>query len=242
MSATVLTDVTLLLGGYDLTNFSGEFDINVEAAMVEANNFGGKGFNIVLPGLNTATGMVKGHADYASGAVSATFNTASKGTQYAFGVLPTGSAHAAGDSAQFMEGRLGSMKMVTGSVGEVADFEMSLSGDSAEVDGYVGAALASRTTSGLTGTSLQLGAVPAGKRLWAAQFVTAAAGTNLATTIQSDNATGFPSQTTQITFSTVSATGWQFTSVAGPITDDWFRVVSTIASSTFTYAVLIGIQ
>lgn len=241
MSAQVLTDVQLLVGAMDLSAFSGEFAQSVEADMKPANNFAGRGYQIVLPGKTSAVGMIRGHADYASGAVSSSFASSSAGTQQAFSVLPVGTASVAGDPAEFMRGRLNSMKMATGAVGEVADFELNISGDSASVDGFVAAPLASRTTAGLTGTAVQLGAVGATDRLWAAIHVTAAAGTNLVVKVQSDNASNFPSAADQITFSTVSATGWQFLSVAGPLTDDWYRVTATIASSTFTFAAVFGV-
>lgn len=238
MPATVLTNVQLLMGSMELGPFSGEFDISVEAAMKDANNFAGLGYNIVLPGLTTAMGSIKGHADYASGAVSSTFNSASKGSQYAFSVLPVGTASAAGDPAFLMRGILGSMKMLTGAVGEVADFEMTLTGDNAGVDGAVAFPLATRGA--VTGTAVQLGAVTATDRLWAAVHVTGGSFTNLVVTIESDTV-GFPSPTTVITFATVSAAGWQFLSLAGALTDDYYRAKTTIGSGTATCAVTFGV-
>jgi hypothetical protein len=238
MSAQVLTNVQLLLGSFDLSAFSGEYEEFAETQMKEANNFAGQGYTIMLPGLTTASASIKGHADYAASAVSTTFGLAAKGTQYALSVLPLGTASAAGDPAQFMRGVLGGMKMVTGAVGEVADFEMTLSGDSAGVDGVVALPLASRGA--VTGTAVQMRAVGTTARLWAALHVTAGTFTNLVVTIESDTV-GFPSATTVITFSTVSATGWQFASVAGPITDDYFRAKVAISTGTATCAVVMGI-
>jgi hypothetical protein len=77
-------------------------------------------------------------------------------------------------------------------------------------------------------------------RLWAALHVTAGTFTNLVVTIESDTV-GFPSPTTVLTFSTVSAVGWQFISVAGPITDDYFRAKVAISTGTATCAVVMGI-
>jgi hypothetical protein len=241
MSAQVLTDVQLLLGSMELGPFSGSFDQTIEATMREANNLAGRGYTIVLPGLTRATAQIDGHADYASGAVSSTFNTTQIGAQFAFSVVPSGTAAVAGDSATLMRGRLANMKMLTGPVGEVADFSMGLVSDTAPVDGYLAATLASRTTSGLTGTAVQVGAVSASQRLYAALHVTAAAGTNLAVKIQSAPLANFASPTDRITFSTVSAVGWQHSSVAGAITDTWWRALVTIASVTFTFAVTFGI-
>lgn len=239
MPAFVLTNVQLLLGSTELGPFSGGFESMAETQMQEANHFAALGYTVVLPGITTATGMISGHSDYAVGAVSDVFDSTAIGDQFAFSALPFGSATVAGDPAIFMRGILNKIAALTGSVGSVADFSMDIAGDSAHVDGQVAMPLASRGA--LTGTSVQMGAVTATRRLWAALHVTGGTFTNLAVTIGSDNAVGFPSSTTQITFATVSVPGWQFLSVAGPITDDYFRAVSTIGSGTATYAVVFGI-
>jgi hypothetical protein len=239
MSAQVLVNVQLLLGGFDLSGFSGEFESAAETAMKSANNFAGQGYEIVLPGVTTAAATIKGHSDFATSAVNQTFASAQRGTQYGLSILPVGTNSAAGDPALFMRGLLGDMKPYSGNTGDVADFEMTITGDSAEVDGVVALPLASRGAA--TGTAIQLGAVTATRRLWAAVHVTAGTFTNLVVTIESDT-TGFPSPTTVITFATVSASGWQFLSVAGPITDDFFRAKTTISTGTATVAVVMGVQ
>lgn len=239
MAAFALTNVQLLLGSMEMGPFSGGFQTSVEAAMKEANNFAALGYTIVLPGLTSAMATISGHADYATGAVNQTFNGTQKGAQMAFSVLPFGSASVAGDPAIFMRGLLSKMSMLTGKVGDVADFQLELTGDSAEVDGWVGAPLATRGA--LVGTAVQVGATVTGDRMWAALHITGGVFTNLAVTIQSDTV-GFPSPATALTFSTVSAAGWQFISAPGPLTDDYFRVNATIGSGTATYAVVFGTQ
>lgn len=243
MAAGVLTDVTLLVNGMDMSPFSGEFTCDEMAQMVPADNFAGQGYSIVLPGLFSAEATIKGHADYAAGAVSSTFNSASKGVQAGVSILPAGSLSVEGTQCSFMSSKLKAMKMLTGPVGSVADFDMAFASDAAEVEGFVSAPLASRTTAGLTTTGQQIvGGVPNGKRMYAALHVTAAAGTNLAVKIQSDDNSGFTTPTDRITFSTVSATGWQFGSVAGPLTGEtYWRTVVTIATSTFTFATVLGV-
>lgn len=239
MAAFALTNVQLLLGSMELGPFTGGFETSVEAQMQEANNFAALGYSVKLPGLNSASATISGHADYATGAVNQTFNGTQKGAQFALSVLPFGSASVAGDPAIFMRGVLGKMAMLTGAVGNVADFQMDLTGDSAEIDGWVGAPLALRGA--LVGTQVQVGATVTGDRMWAALHVTGGTFTNLAVTIQSDTV-GFPSPVTALTFATTSVAGWQFISAPGPLTDDYFRVNSTIGSGTATYAVVFGTQ
>jgi len=237
----VLVDAQLLVGSMELSPFTAEFEIMHEAIFKPARQYAAKGFEVLIPCGNRSSGSLKGHADVASGGISQTFNSSKAGTQQAFAVLPQGSATVAGDPATMMRGRLAKMAMYLGDNQAVTDFALDVVSDAADVDGFVGAPLATRTTAGLTGTAVQLGAVPAGRSLYAGLFVPAAAGTNLAVTVQSDNASGFPSPAVQITFATMSAIGWQFLSVPGPLTDDWFRFVATIATSTFQFAGVFGV-
>lgn len=98
------------------------------------------------------------------------------------------------------------------------------------------------------GTALNLGAVLAAQKLYAALHVVAVAGTTptLDVILQSDNAEGFPSATNRITFAQKTAIGAEWaTPVAGAITDDWWRLAWTIGgtgSPSFTFVVVVGIQ
>lgn len=241
MSAAVLTDVQLLVSSMELGQFSGEFSDEIAAAMKEAPNFAAKGYAVRLPGVTSAAFGLKGWADYASGAVSSTFTSASAGQQVAWSILPNGSASAVGDSSLFARMRLDKMKMQTGQAGEVAGFDLTGVSDSAAVDGFVGAPLAARTTT-FTGAAIALPGPTATQRLWAALHVTAATGTDLVVKVQSDDNGSFTSATDRITFSTVSATGWQFLSVAGSFsTETHHRVTATMSTSGFTFACLIGV-
>lgn len=243
MAATTLTDVQLLVGAFELSAFTGGFDIGEETEMKVANNFAAKGYTVVVPGLSTATGSLSGWADYAAGGVSATFNGSTIGSQQAFTVVPTGSASAIGDPAQFMRGRLNKLAMQVGNVGDVTGFQMSVTGDYAGVDGYLLAPLTSRGA--FTGTQVSgVPAVLASEQVFGVVHVTGAVGTNLAWTIQSASTadSGFASPTTRLTFATVSAVGWQMITIPGPITDTRWRAVATVGSSTFTSAVAFGVM
>lgn len=102
-----------------------------------------------------------------------------------------------------------------------------------------------RTSSG-TGTAREIGALSSSQRLYAGLHVIAASGTSptLDVVVQSDT-TGFPSPTSRITFSQATATAnrHQFSSVAGAITDTFWRVSYTIGgtSPSFRFAVIVGI-
>jgi len=245
VGATTLTNSHVLWDQWDLAPFTGQLDTAASCAVRDANHLAGLGFSIMLPGLVSAVASIGGHADYAADAVDAVFASASRGRQELVTVIPNGTAHAAGDAAIFVRGQLDAYRTQQGSVGDVAGFAASITGDTPAVYGVVGAPLAARSST-LTGDALQLGAVGTGpngrtERLWCGLHVTAASGTNLAVSVQSDDSSGFGSPAAVTSFSTVSAVGWQWTSVAGPITDDYFRVTATIGSGSFTFAVVLGV-
>lgn len=104
---------------------------------------------------------------------------------------------------------------------------------------------ASRTSSS-TGTGRQLGTVAASKSLYAALHVLSVAGTStptLTVKVQSDDNAGFTSATDRITFAGATAVGSQWSSVAGAITDDYWRISYTISGTNpvFSFAVTAGI-
>ena len=91
-------------------------------------------------------------------------------------------------------------------------------------------------------TGFQFGALSAGETLRAAMFVLTATAGTLDMTIESDDNSGFTSATTRMTFSQFSAVGTEQQTVAGAITDDWWRVNYTIATGPFVAVVLMGKQ
>ena len=102
-------------------------------------------------------------------------------------------------------------------------------------------------TSSSTGTGQQLGAVTATQRMYVALHVIAASGTNptLDVVLQSDDNGSFTTPTSRVTLTQQTATGGStFGSVAGAITDDYWRISYTIGgtgSPSFTFAVTAGI-
>lgn len=248
MSAQTITDVGIYVNQYDLSALAAGIDFSATAATPDMNNCAGGGYEHLLAGLASGSLTINnGLLDYATPGSFAAFSGSVRGRTDVVGIVPNTITATTGSPAFFAQGVLANYASPKGGVGDTARYSAEWhSQGSSVITGVVGAPLANRTGS-LTGGSVQLGAVgnnPVGapERLWAAMFVLAAAGTNLAVTIQTDNATGFPSPATGITFPTVSAVGAQFAFVNGPLTDDWFRVTSTTGSGNFTYLVLMGVQ
>lgn len=130
-------------------------------------------------------------------------------------------------------------------VGELFAFQISAGGCEVLARGTILENAAKTATA--NGTARNLGAVAAGKKLYAAMHVLAVNGTTptLDMLIQSDDAEAFLSATNRITFAQKTAIGAQWaTPVAGPITDQWWRASWTIGGATpsFTVVVAVAIQ
>ena len=101
-----------------------------------------------------------------------------------------------------------------------------------------------RTSSGTT-TGVQVGAVSASQRMYASLHVLSASGTSptLDVIVESDDNSGFTSDTDRITFTQATGIGSEWSSVAGAVTDDYWRIRYTIGGTnpSFTFAVVIGI-
>jgi hypothetical protein len=92
------------------------------------------------------------------------------------------------------------------------------------------------------GTAFNVGAIAAGQTLYAALHVIAVT-TSVDVKIQRDT-TGFPSPVDALTFAQKTARGSEFLSLAGPQTDDWWRVVFTVVGGApnAQFVVTIGIK
>lgn len=161
-----------------------------------------------------------------------------------------------------------SVAPLTGAAGEVAYFtksmalKYSIGGRIGGMFPFSGAAYghnvpcvrgtimqAAAVTASGNSTGRQLGAVADGKYLYAAIHCTATTGSGdrgLTIKVQSDDNASFTSATDRITFTQITtSTGAQWaTAVAGPITDDYWRLNFTKAGTTLSATIfgVIGIM
>jgi len=225
----------LFLGKYDVSGQSNVVSLDYGAEMLDSTTFD-KTTRINAGGLKTAGFGVEGFWDSTSdGALFDNIGLA---------------------DVPFTAG------MVTGADGELAYMLNTISADY-KVGGPVGGRMpfsiggkgnilvrgnimhnAARTASS-TGVIRQLGAVTAAQKLHASLHVISASGTTptLDVVVQSDNLVGFTSPIDRITFSQKTAIGSQYSTLAGAITDDWWRVSYTIGggSPSFEFIVAIAI-
>jgi hypothetical protein len=242
MAAFVLTNVNVLLDEDDWTSQTVSVRQDAQTRMARSTTMGSGGFEEFKPSLRSFTTGAACQADYATAtAIGNKLTHTALGAQKVLTLLPQGGA-TVGDPAFVHRGVLSKIQALTNPIGEVAGFDLTLTGDTASAFGWVGANLASRTTTGFTGAAVAQTGPTASQRLYCSLHVTAAAGTNLVVTVQSDDNAGFTTPTTRITFATMSAVGSQYLNVAGNLsTETHWRIVATIATGTFTFGAYFAV-
>jgi hypothetical protein len=236
MATEVLTNCKILLGGYNLSGYHNGLEITHGAEMLDDTVFGTSGTRSAKPGLKNfeANGNVFFDTTL-DGVIYDRIGAVREVMSYAM----VGEAH--GDVTFFIRGINGTYNPLSGEVGALLQSEFTARSSNAPlVRGRLFVPDGTPITTG-SATALQLGAVSATQRVYCAIHVTSVSGGGSATfTLQSDNAVGFPSGTTQATSTAFTAIGAQWLEVLGPITDDWWRVGYTI-SGTVTAFVSVGI-
>lgn len=235
---------SILEGGLEIAGHAKNFVVDVTVNPLDVTAMDTTGWTELIGGLKTGTMSCDFMQDLADDSLDENM-WANFGTSGVARSFVTNSAD--GSVAFLMSGTALSYTPITGNVGDLAMGRISsVPSSSPLVRGQlIHPGSASRTSSS-TGTAYQTGAVVAGKRMYAALHVLSASGTSptLDVIVQSDNASNFPSATNRITFTQATAASAQFSSVAGAITDDYWRVSYTIGGSatpTFAFAVTIGV-
>lgn len=246
MATEVLTNAAILVDGYDLSGHSNALALQYGAEMKDATVFG-EDTRINKGGLKTV--MANGRGFYETGtagqpdegepdaALFSRIGTKGLVTSLA-GVRTVG-------QVAYLFTTTGAVYELGGQVGELLPYSLDLEG--AGVPLVRGRLMADQTSVGSSGngTAVQVGAVASGQRMYAALHVLAASGTTptLDVTVESDDASGMGSPTTRITFAQATGVTSEWASVAGAITDDWWRIAWSLGGTTpsFDFLVTIGI-
>ncbi|MEU3667535.1 hypothetical protein [Streptomyces virginiae] len=244
MSKFVLLNARLFAVGADLTGASNKIELTSEIEDKESTNYYSAGYKEVIGGLGSAEVTAEGQWEAADSSKVDDAMWARLGGVGPWTACPDGAA--VGDLAYITQCLTASYTL-GGSVGDVAPWSGKGASSWPLVRGQMAHPAGTARTSTGVGTAVQLGAVPAGKRLYAALHVLSVAGTTPSITarIESDNAVGFPSATTQLTFTAATTAGGEALRTSGSaITDDWFRVAWTISGTTpsFLFATSFGIR
>jgi hypothetical protein len=239
MGTQVMRDQKIWFDGYDLTGQLNSVSVQAEADMKDATVFGND-TRINAAGLKIPA---IGAAGFWDGAPT---DAALFGAVGVDGKLVTvANAAAAGSPAYMLNAMVGKYSY-DGQVGELFGFKLEAASQAALVRGIVAENRTSLAASGV-GTARQLGAIPAGKKLYAGLHILNAGGTtpSLTVTLKSDVTNAFVgAETTRLTFAAATTKGCQYQELAVAVTDTWWKPSFTVSGTTpsFDFALILAIQ
>lgn len=249
MTAGALTDARIYWGGADVSGQANKVMAEAKLTDLDATTFASGAWEECAGGIFSATSSVDGFWAAGDGGKpdDRFFADLGVGTVPQSLVPTTAGATQPAVGALAYLGRAQETKYsLFGPVGALTPFSIDTRYNTPVLRGVVlhsnGTA---RTTTG-TGTGVQVGAVTAIQRMYAALHVHSVSGTSTPTVtvkLQSSVDNTFASPTDRLTFTASTAISGQFSSVAGAITDTWWRAAWTITGSSpsFTFTVTAGL-
>lgn len=236
MGKQKLIDLKVLYGAYDLSGLSNEFSVDVKVEDKDATTFSDLARRH-LGTLQMGAYSIGGIEDDAAEPKATLFANQSANVITSF--LERGSAAAEGDQCWSFRARQLDYNF-GGAIGDLQPFTVGGQADSVIIVGKV--AEAGTISASGNSTGIQLGAVVAGKKLYAATHVIAATAlTSFDVLIRSDDNAGFTSATTQITFTTATGITSEWKEVSGAITDDYWRADYALVGTSVEAYILYGI-
>jgi hypothetical protein len=241
----VLLDARLFAPGADLSGASNKIELSSEIEDKDTTNYRSGGWNEVIGGLGSAE--ISGEGQWEAGDPSKV-DDASWATLGGVGPYTVCPADSVVGALAYITSGMRADYTVGDAVGEIAPWSGTVKSSWPLVRGQIAHPPGLARTATGTGTALQLGAIPAGKRLYAALHVLSVAGTTPSITarIETDDAAGFTTPSTLLTFGAATAPGGQILRGDGTaVTDTYYRVAWTISgggSPSFMFAVSLGIR
>jgi hypothetical protein len=190
-----------------------------------------------VAGLRTVALQLEGMWQGGAGLVDDAIFQEVGATEVPVTVVPTVAA-AEGDLAYLFKAIASSYKPGA-KVGDLFKFSVSADGTDDLARGQVMTnAIGTPKTATGNGTITQLGAVTSSQKMWAAAHIITVSGTtpSLTLKLQSAAAIGFASPTDRITFNAVTGAASVVGSLAGAVTDAYWRWVYTISGTTPSFA------
>ncbi|MFI6862644.1 hypothetical protein ACIBKZ_22575 [Streptomyces sp. NPDC050421] len=243
MGKFVLLDARLFAPGADLSGASSKIELSSEIEDKETTNYRSAGWKEVIGGLGSAEISAEGQWEAGDPSKVDNASWSTLGGIGPYTVCPTDST--VGALAYITSGMRADYN-VGDAVGEVAPWTGTVKSSWPLVRGQIAHPPGTARTATGTGTAVQLGAIPAGKRLYAALHVLSVAGTTPSITarIESGDAS-LTTPTTRLTFGAATASGGQILRGDGTaVADAYYRVAWTITGTTpsFMFAVSLGIR
>lgn len=253
MTEFVMLDSRVFVSGADLSGYSSKIEIGEEAEAKKTTNFRSGGAEELLAGISKLEINGEGQWDVGTGVAGAVqlpddsfWNNRRVLEPWTVG--PNLSSDTNYGATMYLTKALRTKAVLFGEIGEVAKWEANAQGTWPLVRGVSAHPSGTPRTASGNGTATQVGAVPdAQTYLYANLHVLSIAGTStptLTVQVESDNAVGFPSTTVRGAFAAATTVSGQAIRIAGPFTDDWWRVTWTITGTnpSFLFLVSMGIE
>ncbi|MFC8002915.1 hypothetical protein ACFUCH_03605 [Streptomyces olivaceus] len=244
MAKSVLLNVRCFAVGLDLTSVSNKIEVSSEVEEKPTTNYGSDGYTEVVGGL--ASAEIAGEGQWEAGDDTKVDDAtwAQLGGVGPWSVSGNNSA-AVGALAYFTRAMRADYTLLA-DVGEVAPWVSTAKSSWPLVRGQFAHPPGTARTADGTGTALQLGAVPAGKRLYAALHVLSVAGTTPSLTARVESAAdeAFAEPTVRATFDPAAEPGGQIVRTDGTaIADAWWRIAWDVTGDgpSFLLAAALGI-
>ncbi|MEU9643598.1 hypothetical protein [Streptomyces sp. NPDC048188] len=244
MGKNVLLNVRAFAVGLDLTSNSNKIELTASVEEKPTTNYGSQGWGEVVGGL--ASAEIAGEGQWEAGDPTKVDDAL---WSQLGGVGPwtiSGNNSATVGSLAYFTRAMRADYTLLAEVGEVAPWTSTAKSSWPLVRGQFAHPPGTARTANGTGTALQLGAVPAGRRLYAALHVLSVAGTtpSLTARVESSVDNTFAAPTTRATLAAATAIGGQAVRTDGTaIAHTWWRLAWDITGTTpsFLFAAALGI-
>ena len=241
MAAFVIKDGQVYYNEFDISGLLNSVTIDYAGDVPEANVLSGDGTKRRVSGLIDVSISCPGYLD-ASAADKVIYDRIGNVIAGDMTIAPQNPSE--GSRAYFLKVNQGTYNIL-GAVGDVAPFTLDASSNGPLIRGVVGG-VGSKDAGG-SGSIFELGAVPAGYKMYAMLHVVGMTGTSptLNVTVASADSKAFTSHTVQndLTFTEVTGTpSHQLLSFDGPETDEFWRVNWAVKSGAeYKIFVALGI-
>ena len=231
------------VGGFDASGNAKAFDApNVTTAALDTTSFNDE-WTSSIGGLKSIDWSGDLMQDFDADKVDQLVGLATLGTAQPITLAPAGKT--GGAVAYSFNATQLAYTPIESEAGGLAMAKVSGKGTGAAIRGTLMNAPGTPINATGNGTARQLGAIPAGSKMYGALHVIAASGTSptLDVVVQSDDSGAMSSPTSRMVFAQATGITSEWLPLAGVITDDYWRASITVGGTdpSFSYVLVLGI-
>jgi len=241
MAVNAQTGASVLINDLDASQWVTSISAKLTRTMVKTSSYGSNAFDNFIPGMKSGEVAIEGFQDLDASGFYAKINRADMDASSLVTIIP-GVTPTAGDASLLAYGNLDEMSgHIEGNVGEANVFTIHQDAGTIIVSGPCLHPKATRTTTA-SGTAVAIAGPTATQTLYAALNVVTGTGGTLTVRVQSDDAVGFPTPTTRLTFTATTGPTWEIKSVTGSFSSEThLRADWTVSAGTFAFAVVCAV-